>query len=75
MRNGIEVWEVPEGDPRTRPLVWEGDGGPDWLKGKVFPAVAVGWYWWTNPSAAVIGRKRGPFATEAEAVADAQEVQ
>jgi hypothetical protein len=73
----VEVWQV-------RWELWNGDSPVQFaddpreflgMQGVVNLHNAPGWYWWSCfPGCLPDGDPSGPFATEAEAIADAQEV-
>ncbi len=67
----VEVWYVPEGDPRTREVVIETPQARAALGGAL-PAMEPGWYWWAClPGCLPDGDRMGPYTTEEEAVAEA----
>jgi len=79
----MQIYSDPtrESDPHALPdvEVFEVDYG---LNGDALPEAArklpgsktIGWYWWSCfPGCLPDGDPNGPFATEAEAIADAQE--
>ena len=69
----VEVWHVPPGDHRTRRLYFETSAMRD-VYGESIHGMQSGWYWWACfPGCLPDSEAIGPFATEAEAVADAQE--
>ena len=63
-----------EADPHALPDVEMFHVGPNEVQHSAEPT-QVGWYWWSCfPGCLPDGEPNGPFATEAEALADAQDV-
>ena len=64
----LEVWYATAVEARQMSAEWGDDFDGD---GEAFTA---GWYWWSCfPGCLPDGEPQGPFATEAEALADARE--
>ena len=70
----VEVWNVPPDDPRTRRLYFDTPAMRDAL-GESIPGIEAGWYWWSCfPGCLPDSEPFGPFNSEAEALADAQDI-
>lgn len=70
----IEVWEVTPDSHLTRPVILETSAMREAF-GDSLRAVAPGWYWWSCfPGCLPDSDPIGPFDSEEDAIADAQDV-